>query len=70
VTCWPRAIPQYTIGHAERIRDAQTAEAALPGLFLCASYRGGVAVADCIECAFRTADLTAAHFGRTHVSRP
>lgn len=56
VTRWPRAIPQYTIGHLERIREAVKAESALPGLFLCASYRGGVAVGDCIESAFRTAE--------------
>jgi oxygen-dependent protoporphyrinogen oxidase len=61
VTCWPRAIPQYTIGHLERMREAQTAEAALPGLFLCASYRGGVAVGDCINSAWPVADAVAAY---------
>ena len=61
VTRWPRAIPQYTIGHAGRIRDARIAETALPGLFLCASYRGGVAVGDCIASAYDTADAVAAH---------
>jgi oxygen-dependent protoporphyrinogen oxidase len=51
VTCWPRAIPQYTIGHMERLYRAEGAEHVLPGLFLAASYRGGVSVGDCIKSA-------------------
>ena len=56
VTQWVRAIPQYTLGHLERVRRATQAEGALPGLFLCASWRGGVAVGDCIRSAHETAD--------------
>ena len=66
VTRWPRAIPQYTLGHLERIRRAQAAEAALPGLFLCGSYRDGVSVGDCIKSAHACADAVADHVGRTH----
>ena len=62
-TRWKRAIPQYTLGHAERIRRAEHAETALPGLFLCASYRGGVAVGDCIASASRTADRVNQYLG-------
>lgn len=47
VTRWPRAIPQYTLGHGERIAAVLRAESALPGLFFCANYRGGVSMADC-----------------------
>ncbi|MGZ9013606.1 MAG: protoporphyrinogen oxidase [Burkholderiales bacterium] len=56
VTRWPRAIPQYTLGHPDRVRRAEQSEHALPGLFLCASYRGGVSVGDCIKSAHETAD--------------
>lgn len=59
VTRWPRAIPQYTLGHLERVRRARQAEHAMPGLFLCASYRGGVAVGDCIKSACEMADQVA-----------
>jgi oxygen-dependent protoporphyrinogen oxidase len=52
-----RAIPQYTLGHLERIGRAEQAQAALPGLFLCASYRGGVAVGDCIQSALQVAGI-------------
>ncbi len=46
---WPRAIPQYDLGHLERLRHIDAAEVAVPGLFFCANYRGGVAVGDRIK---------------------
>jgi len=69
VTRWPRAIPQYTLGHAERIRRAERAESELPGLFLCASYRGGVAVGDCIQSGYRMAEAVA-RYARATPPRP
>jgi oxygen-dependent protoporphyrinogen oxidase len=56
ITRWPSAIPQYNLGHAERVRSAEDAERALPGLFFCSSYRGGVSVGDCIKSAHDVAD--------------
>jgi protoporphyrinogen/coproporphyrinogen III oxidase len=56
VTRWPWAIPQYTLGHAQRLAHAAEAERALPGLFLCGSYGGGVSVGDCIKSAHDTAE--------------
>jgi oxygen-dependent protoporphyrinogen oxidase len=56
VTRWREAIPQYTLGHLERVARAAAAERALPGLYLCSSYRGGVSVGDCIKSACETAD--------------
>ena len=32
VTRWPRAIPQYTLGHLTRVARAQVLEQALPGV--------------------------------------
>jgi oxygen-dependent protoporphyrinogen oxidase len=61
VSRWPRAIPQYNLGHLERIRRARRAESELPGLFLCGAYRGGVAVGDCISTAHDTADAVAGY---------
>ena len=52
---WPRAIPQYTLGHAGRIGQVAAAEGEFPGLFFCANYRGGVSIGDCIKSADRTA---------------
>ncbi len=49
VTRWQRAIPQYTLGHLSRVARAQVVERALPGVHLCASWLGGVAVGDCVR---------------------
>ena len=51
VSRWPRAIPQYTIGHIERVHAIEAAENAIAGLYFAGSYRGGVSVADCIASA-------------------
>ena len=56
ITHWASAIPQYTLGHSERLRPLEDAERARPGLFFCGSYRGGVSVGDCIKSAHATAD--------------
>jgi oxygen-dependent protoporphyrinogen oxidase len=56
---WSQAIPQYTLGHAERMRQLDAAESAAPGLFFCANYRGGVAVADCVASANRVSAAVA-----------
>lgn len=49
VTHWPHALPQYTLGHLDRIARVAAAEAALPGLRLCGNWRGGVSIADCVH---------------------
>jgi oxygen-dependent protoporphyrinogen oxidase len=68
VTRWRRAIPQYTLGHHQRLARATQAEVLAPGLFLCASYRGGVAVGDCIKSAYQAADALAGYLH--HLSQP
>jgi oxygen-dependent protoporphyrinogen oxidase len=59
ITRWTHAIPQYNLGHRDRMRPIDDAERALPGLHFCASYRGGVSVGDCIKSAHATADAAA-----------
>lgn len=61
VTAWPRAIPQYDLGHLERVAQACQAEQALPGLLLCANWRGGVSLGDCIEQGLAVAERAALH---------
>jgi oxygen-dependent protoporphyrinogen oxidase len=53
---WPRAIPQYTLGHADRVAAAAKLEARFPGLVFCSNWRGGVSISDCITSGMRTAD--------------
>ena len=60
VTRWPRAIPQYTLGHLQRVARTAAAQRALPGLFFCASWKGGVSVGDCIRGGHLEADAVAA----------
>ena len=56
ITRWSHAIPQYNLGHRERLRAVDDAERALPGLTFCANYRGGVSVGDRIQAARAAAD--------------
>jgi protoporphyrinogen/coproporphyrinogen III oxidase len=70
VTRWPRAIPQYTLGHLDRIARVEQAERDLPGLFFCANYRGGIAVGDCIKSADRAARSVAQFLGSVTLTVP
>jgi oxygen-dependent protoporphyrinogen oxidase len=46
---WPRAIPQYEVGHGRFVDCAREIERALPGLHLGGNFLGGVSVPDCIR---------------------
>lgn len=46
---WPAAIPQYEIGHLERLDRLDSRLAALPGLYLTGNWRGGIGVVDCLN---------------------
>jgi oxygen-dependent protoporphyrinogen oxidase len=60
---WPRAIPQYNIGHLGRVARATAAAQALPGLHFCANWKGGVSVGDCIKNGFGEAAAVATYLG-------
>jgi oxygen-dependent protoporphyrinogen oxidase len=49
VTRWPRAIPQYQLGHLERVAWIEERAARYPGLFLGGNAYRGVALNDCTE---------------------
>jgi oxygen-dependent protoporphyrinogen oxidase len=49
VVRWDRAIPQYFLGHLERIEWIEKRVAALPGLFVGGNAHRGVAINDCVE---------------------
>lgn len=50
ITRWKKAMPQYTVGHNERIATVRSeASRKLPGVFIAGSSFGGVGVPDCIE---------------------
>jgi protoporphyrinogen/coproporphyrinogen III oxidase len=49
VVRWPRAIPQYELGHPARVAEIMTRAAAFPGLILGGNAYHGVAINDCCE---------------------
>lgn len=49
VTRWPQAIPQYNLGHLDRLASIEAAMQQHPGLVLLSNWKGGVAVGDCIR---------------------
>jgi oxygen-dependent protoporphyrinogen oxidase len=54
VTPIHRAIPQYRIGHHERVsRFMEEARARYPNLTILGNHFHGVSVNDCISCAIR-----------------
>ena len=55
VVRWPRAMPQYEVGHLDRMRRIEEALSATPGLFLTGSAYRGVGIADCVRQANETA---------------
>jgi len=55
-----QAIPQYTLGHLERLRRIDAVRTHVPGLFFCANWRGGISVNDRIKNGYLVADETGA----------
>ncbi|MFO0797063.1 MAG: protoporphyrinogen oxidase [Gemmataceae bacterium] len=49
VVRWPRAIPQYVLGHLDRVARIDAAAARHPGLFLTGNALRGIAMGDCAE---------------------
>ena len=70
---WPRALPQYTVGHQARLNRLENALAKVPGLHVTgASYRGA-GVAGCVAQAKETAALALASLdvmGQTQMAQP
>jgi oxygen-dependent protoporphyrinogen oxidase len=48
---WQEAIPQYNIGHAERLDTIEAGLARLPHVRLCGNYLRGPSVPECIALA-------------------
>jgi oxygen-dependent protoporphyrinogen oxidase len=60
VVRWDRAIPQYHLGHLERVAWIEERTARHPGLYLGGNAYRGVALNDCVEQAGVLADRAAA----------
>jgi oxygen-dependent protoporphyrinogen oxidase len=65
---WPRALPQYTVGHLERVRRA---EAALPaGVFLGGAAFRGIGIPDVVRDGRGAASRAIAHLTAAPLSGP
>lgn len=53
---WRRAMPQYEVGHLERLKRIDEAIGSLPGVALCGAAYRGIGVPDCIRQGFEAAD--------------
>jgi oxygen-dependent protoporphyrinogen oxidase len=56
VYVWERAMPQYNLGHPERLKRIQGRLAGLPGLSLAGNGYGGIGIPDCIHSGELAAD--------------
>lgn len=64
VTRWGGALPQYAVGHVDRVERIRADVARLPGMAVCGAVYDGVGIAACVATAARAvddlvADLTA-----------
>jgi oxygen-dependent protoporphyrinogen oxidase len=56
VTVYQAAIPQYNLGHTDRLRKIREAVQRVPGLWLTGSYLRGPAIGGCMEDALSVAE--------------
>jgi oxygen-dependent protoporphyrinogen oxidase len=63
VKAWPRAIPQYELGHSELLTELKRMEDANDGggLWVCGNYRTGVSFVNCVNFGYEHAKVVAGH---------
>jgi oxygen-dependent protoporphyrinogen oxidase len=66
---YARALPQYNLGHTQRLRVVREDLARLPGIFLAGNYLEGPSIGNCVDTAFRTADSVMQYLHGTHSPR-
>ncbi len=62
---WPRAIPQYVMGHRTAMSTIDALEETQPGLHIGGNFRGGISVGDCVSRAHETAQRIGARLARS-----
>lgn len=61
---WPNGMPQYTIGHLDRLAQIEAGIEQQPGLFLAGAAYRGVGIPDCIHSAEQAAQAAAIYLGQ------
>lgn len=71
VRVWPRAIPQFNVGHDAVLDTANSSlkAAGWEGLFLGGNYTAGVALGKCVEAGYESANTLAAFAAQSKTSR-
>ncbi|MEJ2202347.1 MAG: FAD-dependent oxidoreductase [Desulfuromonadaceae bacterium] len=59
-----KAIPQYTVGHGQRLLALEERLSQTPGLFLTGNAFFGIGLNDCVHAANQTADRVLAFLGQ------
>lgn len=59
VQIYRRALPQYNIGHAERLAGLEKLQGDVPGLFLVGNYFHGPAIGNCVELGMAAGEMLA-----------
>jgi protoporphyrinogen/coproporphyrinogen III oxidase len=60
---WPSSMAQYTVGHAERIRELEMRLESAPGMFVAGNGYHGIGVPDCIRMGKEAAERIAKRVG-------
>jgi protoporphyrinogen/coproporphyrinogen III oxidase len=66
---YPRALPQYNLGHGGIVESIRKAERAIPGVFLAGNYLDGPSLGKCLENGFHVAERVAAFLEDPRQSR-
>ena len=53
---YPRALPQYNLGHAHVLENVRGGLGGVPGIYLAGNYLSGPAIGNCVEQSGRTAE--------------
>ena len=61
---WPRAMPQYLVGHQDRLAAIEERLARLPGVFVAGAAYRGVGIPDCIRDGLGSAERVRAYFDK------
>ena len=61
VARWPAAMPQYTVGHLDRVDRVAARVAAHPGLAVAGNFLRGIGIPDCIGSAGEAAAIVRRH---------
>lgn len=62
-----RALPQYNVGHAQRVREIQGTLETVPNLQIVGNFLKGRSIGDCVDTAFAAAEHLHSRIGSEHI---